>query len=110
LTLYNSDLVFGWSQALAGRIINEAGNDEASQFDRLYEILFARKPSDDERRLLQAFLSEHQKALAQKAEDGKLALAIPVGLKSKATDPLRASAFVDLVHTVVNSNDFVYRF
>ncbi len=29
LTLVNSDLVYQWSQALAGRVINEAGKDEA---------------------------------------------------------------------------------
>jgi hypothetical protein len=28
LTLFNSDVVFGWSQALAGRVIREAGKDE----------------------------------------------------------------------------------
>ena len=28
LTLYNSDIIFQWSQALAGRIINEVGWDE----------------------------------------------------------------------------------
>jgi hypothetical protein len=25
-------------------------------------------------------------------------------------DPIRAAAFVDLVHTVANSNEFIYRF
>jgi hypothetical protein len=110
LTLYNSDLVFQWSQALAGRVINEAGSDESAQLDRLYQILFARKPSDAEKQVLRAFLDQHQKTIAEKADDGKLSLAIPVGAKSKPADPLRASALVDLVHTVVNSNDFIYRF
>ncbi|ULO22961.1 DUF1549 and DUF1553 domain-containing protein [Methylocystis sp. SB2] len=110
LTLYNSEIIFQWSQALAGRVLNEAGADESAQLDRLYEILFARKPSDAEKEALHAFLDQHQKTIAEKAQDGKLALAIPVGAKTKPTDPLRASAFVDLVHTVVNSNDFVYRF
>ena len=59
---------------------------------------------------MQAFLVEHQKSIAEKAEDGKLSLAIPVGITTKPNDPLRASAFVDLVHTVLNSNEFVYRF
>ncbi|MEF3365217.1 DUF1549 and DUF1553 domain-containing protein [Methylocystis sp. 9N] len=110
LTLYNSDIVFQWSQALAGRIINEAGPDENAQIERLYRILFARKPTDAEKEALSAFLAEHQKTIATKAEDGKLSLAIPVGAKTKPSDPLRAAAFVDLVHTVVNSNDFIYRF
>ncbi len=110
LTLYNSDIVFQWSQALAGRVINEAGLDKSAQLDRLYEILFGRKPRDEEKKLLQAFLVQHQKTIAEKAEDGKISLALPVGATTKPTDPLRASAFVDLVHTVVNSNEFVYRF
>ena len=110
LTLYNSDLIFQWSQALAGRIINEVGGDELAQLDRLYQILFGRKPNDEEKHLLQAFLVEHQKSIADKAEDGKISLAIPVGITTKPNDPLRASAFVDLVHTVLNSNEFVYRF
>jgi hypothetical protein len=110
LALYNSDQVFQWSQALAGRVINEAGSDESARIDRLYQILFSRKATDPEKEALRAFLEEHQKTITQKAEDGKLALAIPIGAKEKPADPLRASAFVDLVHTVLNSNDFVYRF
>ncbi|HXZ16018.1 MAG TPA: DUF1549 and DUF1553 domain-containing protein, partial [Roseiarcus sp.] len=110
LTLYNSDQVFSWSQALAGRIINEVGWEENAQLDRLYQILFGRKPKDQERQLLAAFLAQHQKTIADRAEDGKISLAVPIGSKEKAADPLRASAFVDLVHTVVNSNEFIYRF
>lgn len=110
LTLYNSDQIFQWSQALAGRVINEAGQDDAARLDRLYQILFSRKATDAEKEALRAFLDQHQKTIALKAEDGKLAIALPVGAKEKAADPLRASAFVDLVHTVLNSNDFVYRF
>lgn len=110
LTLYNSDLVFQWSQALAGRVIEEAGGNERAQIERLYLVLFGRKPSEAETKALNAFLDQHQKTIAAKAENGKLSLAVPVTTKARFVDPLRASAFVDLVHTVVNSNDFVYRF
>jgi hypothetical protein len=110
LTLYNSDIVFEWSQALAGRVLNEAGSDENAQLDRLYQILFARKPNDAERQVLRAFLDQHEKTISGKYEDGKLTIAVPLGAKERPSDPLRASAFVDLVHTVVNSNDFIYRF
>ena len=64
----------------------------------------------EEKQLLQAFLSQHQKTIAEKTEEGKLSLAVPVGTKEKSVNPLRDSAFVDLVHTVLNSNEFVYRF
>lgn len=111
LALFNSDVVFGWSQALAGRVINEAGKDEAAQLDRLYQILFARKASDSEKVLLQKFLDNHEKTVREKTSEGKFAVSIPTGLKdNQKIDPIRAAAFVDLVHTVANSNEFIYRF
>lgn len=110
LTLYNSDIVFQWSQELAGRVIQEAGVQPAKQLDRLYEILFARKPDKQERATLLAFLGDQEKVIKEKANDGKLALALPLGTNAGKLDPVRASAFVDLVHTVANSNDFSYRF
>ena len=110
LTLVNNDQVFQWSQALAGRVIREAGGDPAKEIDRLYQILLARAPDKQEKKALLAFLDEHQKVIAQKAADGQLSLALPLGLDKAPIDPLRAAAFVDLVHTVANSNDFSYRF
>jgi hypothetical protein len=111
LTLFNSDIVFGWSQALAGRVIREAGNDENAQLDRLYEILFSREPSKAEKIELKGFLAEQEKVIAKKAATGKFEVAEPTGLKDLAlADPVRNAAFVDLVHTVANSNDFAYRF
>jgi len=111
LTLFNSEIVFGWSQALAGRVIREVGNDETDQLNRLYQILFARNPDESEKATLLAFLVSHEEVLKAKAEDGKFSIAIPIGLKDTQTlNPIRAAAFVDLVHVVVNSNDFSYRF
>jgi len=110
LTLVNNDQVFQWSQALAGRVISESNGTPSAQIDRLYEILFARNASKQEKQQLLAFLDEHQKVITQKAADGKLSLALPTGLKTSPSDPIRAAAFVDLVHTVANSNDFTYRF
>jgi hypothetical protein len=110
LTLVNNDLVFQWSQALAGRVIREAGVDESARIDRLYQILFARSPDDFERQVLKKFLDEHEKLIASRATDGKFSIAVPTGKDLTTTDPIRASAFVDLVHTVANSNEFIYRF
>jgi len=111
LTLYNSDQVFEWSQALAGRVIREAGASESSQLDRLYEILYARTPDKTEKATLLSFLDSHAKVIREKGKDGKLSIALPTGVPSwDARNPLRDAAFVDLVHTVANSNDFAYRF
>jgi hypothetical protein len=111
LTLFNSDVVFGWSQALAGRVIREAGKDETAQLNRLYEILFARAPNKTEKAALKDFLDKEEKIILAKNATGKFEVAIPTGLKeNQQTNPIRAAAFVDLVHTVANSNDFAYRF
>ena len=112
LTLYNSDVTFESSKALAGRVIREAGTDESARLDRLYEILLSRKPDKSERSALLSFLDEHEKGLeVQALSDGKFAVNVPTGIEpAQAGNPLRASAFVDLVHTVANSNDFAYRF
>ncbi len=92
-------------------MIREAGDNESSQIDRLYQILFARNPDNSEKAILKAFLVNHEKTITDKASDGKLSIAIPVGLKdTQSLNPIRAAAFVDLVHVVVNSNDFTYRF
>ncbi len=111
LTLYNSEVVLEWSKALAGRVIREAGNEETAQLDRLYQILFSRAPDKVERATLSAFLDEHEKVLAGQASAGKFAVNVPTGIEDASSlNPLRAAAFVDLVHTVANSNDFAYRF
>jgi hypothetical protein len=116
LTLFNSDIVLGWSQALAGRVIREAGKDESAQLNRLYEVLFARAPSKEEKAALKDYLDREEKVIRQKVantgESGKFEIAVPTGLKDvkQPLNPLRAAAFVDLVHTVANSNDFAYRF
>jgi Protein of unknown function (DUF1553)/Protein of unknown function (DUF1549) len=117
LVLYNDDQIFQWSQDLAGRVIHEAGPDTDKQLERLYQILFARSPDKFEKSTLKSFLSDQQKVIEQGGADGKLQIAQPIGalvqtsFKSQAEpNPLRDAAFVDLVHTLVNSNEFAYKF
>ncbi len=111
LTLFNSDIVVNWSQALAGRIINEAGKDESAQLNRLYQILFAREPNKTEKAALKAFLAREESVVQKKVAAGKFEAAVPTGLKDPLViNPVRGAAFVDLVHTVANSSDFAYRF
>lgn len=112
LTLFNSEVIFDWSKSLAGRVINEAGDDEADRIARLYEILFARKPDSQEKEKLTAFLDEQEEIIRTKAANGKFEVNVPAGVEKDKTpkDPVRAAAFVDLVHVVANSNEFIYRF
>jgi hypothetical protein len=109
LTLLNSPTVFDWSRALAGRIINDAGKSDSKRLERLYEVLFAREPDRQERSALLAFLGSQEKLLrAQVVDESQLDEA--TGVQRPDKDPIHEAAFVDLVHAVTNSNDFVYRF
>ncbi len=111
LTLLNDEQVYQWSQALAGRVTREAGNDPSAQIDRLYQILFSRNPNDSEKSLLLGFFVSHEKVIREKAADGKFSIAVPIDYKpTESLDPIRAAVLVDLVHVVANSNDFAYRF
>lgn len=71
LALINSDLVFGWSQVLAGRVIREAGDKDAARIKRLYELLYGREPAREETAKLVAFLDSQEKVLAAQAAAGK---------------------------------------
>ncbi len=111
LTLYNDDQVFQWSRSLAGRVVRETGSDDSARIARLYQVLFGRNPDGTEKETLLAFLDSHEKVIKDQAGDGKQQLVLPVGLKQEETpNPVREAAFVDLVHAVVNSNDFAYKF
>jgi hypothetical protein len=112
LALLNNDQIEEFSQALAGRVLKEAGDDSA-RIDRLYQILFSRSPDAFEKQELLAYLDHHAQVLEEKADtNGRLLVATPIGFKlsEQKLDPLRAAAFVDLVHVVGDTNDFVYRF
>jgi len=71
LTLVNSDLVYRWSQALAGRVIREGGKDESARIDRLYQVLFSRPAQPAEKQKLLAFLDSQQQITLKRVEQGK---------------------------------------
>jgi hypothetical protein len=71
LALINSDLVYGWSQVLAGRVIREAGDSDKARIERLYQLLYSRKPAKDETAKLLAFLDAQEKVLAAQLAAGK---------------------------------------
>lgn len=169
LALANSELVFEWSKALAGRVIREAGNSDLARIERLYLIALGRLPDTTEKATTLAFLDRQEKLLADIRASGKpivkpvgandtpevianveglyktlygrtpdkferLALvahldsqydkltqagpgddsegAIPFKTEDETAKSKRErdAAFVDLVHAVVNSNEFSYRF
>lgn len=113
LVLINSDAVFDWSRALAGRVLSEAGAKPSEQFNRLYKILYARSPDKFETRSLAQFLDQQEEIIRAQLSSGQFAVILPVGLRkatAPSTDPVRLAAFVDLTHSLVAANEFVYRY
>jgi hypothetical protein len=72
LALINSDLVYGWSKALAGRVIKEVpkGGD-AARIDRVYQILYSRRPDAFEKARLLGFLKSQEEAQARQIAAGR---------------------------------------
>ena len=72
LALINSDLVYGWSKALAGRVIKELPRqDDAARIARVYEILYARQPDAFEKARLLAFLNSQETVQAAQLAAGR---------------------------------------
>ena len=93
LALINGDLVYQWSEALAARVLQEAGHDESAQIERLYQILFGRSPDTFERQTLQAFLDTQEKMTQEQLAQGKR-VAAPEGYGV----PLQVNAQVDKLY------------
>jgi len=93
LALINGDLVYQWSEALAARVLREAGQDESGRFDRLYQILFGRSPDSFEKQTLQAFLEKQEKITHEQLAQGKK-VAAPEGYGV----PVEVNAQVDKIY------------
>ena len=73
----------------------------------LFKTLYGRTPDKFERATLLSYLDTQQIKTAKAASDDEGAGA-SAGSAAKA-NPARSAAFVELVHAVVNSNEFLYR-
>jgi hypothetical protein len=93
LALINGDLVYQWSEALAARVLRDAGQDESAQIDRLYQILFGRSPDSFEKQTLQAFLDKQEKITHEQLAQGKK-VAAPEGYGV----PVEVNAQVDKIY------------
>src|SRR5690606_14138804 len=122
LTLFKNEVVYGWSHDLAARAAREApAGAEAAHIERLFQILFARLPDMTELNIAQQCLGDQARVIAD-ARSGAdapgllrvahrpddTATGIAASRVTAATP--REQAFVDLAHTLANSNEFIYRY
>jgi hypothetical protein len=106
LALMNDELVMEWSRALASRVLNDSGLSAEQQIERTYHLLLSRAPNPEESKSILDFLNEQSALIAPRLAKGdKVPMpdAVPQGMS-----PARAAAFVDLCHTLLNSNEFIY--
>jgi hypothetical protein len=106
LALMNDELVMEWSRKLASRVLNDSGLSLQQQVERTYRILYSRAPKAEETQAILDFLNQQSGLLAERlAKNEKVPLpdVVPQGM-----DQAKAAAFVDLCHTLLNSNEFIY--
>jgi hypothetical protein len=108
LTMMNNELVLGWAQVFAGRVLKECGQtaDRDAWVTHAFRLAYGRRPDEAERLTVSGFIEHHRSLLAQRHSAGeKLALPEPAG----SVNPVDGAVLVDLCHTLMNSNEFVYR-
>ena len=88
-------------------MLDVAPNNIESQIDTALRLTCSRPAKSDERETIKKFFATHREVLEERLKNDE-PLALPTGL-TDATDPVHAATLVDLCHTLMNSNEFVYR-
>jgi hypothetical protein len=102
----------GWSLKAMHRLILNSRTYQQASADRdawvayAFRLAYGRRPDAGEAEAVKNFFDRHRQILQQQAAAGKkLASPEPSG----AVDALDGAVLVDLCHTLLNSNEFVYR-
>ena len=88
-------------------MIEEAGSERAAQIDLAYRVAYSRSPDDWEKDSALTFLDRHTKIVAEREAKGEK-LASPA-VMAENIKPAEAAALVDFCHSILNSNEFVFR-
>lgn len=108
LELLNNDLIIGWAQHFAGRVLNDGDLSPQGQVDRAFRLAYGRVASAEEHQGAAEFLAKQIPVMrARLAKGGKNKPPMPIGAAA-AIEPARAAAFVDMAHMLLASNEFLY--
>jgi hypothetical protein len=113
LTLFNNEQVFDLAKSLAERIGREAGPSDYARIDRLFDIIYSRRPDSAEHKLVAQEWGRQEQLIAKARDGTNSAVLSKVSLPAELpadTVPVHEAAFVNIVHTLLNSNEFVYRY
>ena len=108
LTMMNDELVLNWARMFAGRVVREAGRgaDRDAWVTHAFRLAYGRNPDDAERLTVSAFWDSHRALLVQRQRAGEK-VALPE--TKSAFNSAEGAVLVDLCHTLLNANEFVYR-
>ncbi|MBZ5619149.1 MAG: PSD1 and planctomycete cytochrome C domain-containing protein [Acidobacteriia bacterium] len=106
LALMNDELVMEWARVLATRVLNDSGLTNQQRIERVYRLALSRATKPEESQAILDFLNQQSSLLGERlAKNDKVPLPDHV---AEGTSPALAAAFVDLCHTLLNSNEFIY--
>ncbi len=107
LALLNDAQTVDWARGFAGRVIAKAGPDRSGQVDEAFRLAYSRRPDSIEKDAALTFFDSQSKLIASRVADGG-EIALPFETAEGLSDA-EAAALVDFCHTLLNSNEFVYR-
>jgi len=106
LTPLNSKIVRQYAQALAARVLHDAGTEPNDIIERAYQLTLSRAPDVTECKTLLAFLDEEMKLLREKHDEKKSLTTFAPNAAS--VDAATSAAVVELCHALMNLNEFLY--
>lgn len=107
LSYLNDDQSMGWARSFATRLISEAGSNYTDQVDLAYRIAFSRHPDDWEKDAALTFLGSQ----AQLIEASRSVKGSESQMSSTMqSETIHHTALVDFCHSILNSNEFVFRY
>jgi hypothetical protein len=107
LTMMNDQLMLQWAEGFAGRVLQATGANRKAQVELAYRLAYSRPPARDELQMALQFL-DRQKGIIDQREAAGEKLAVP-GVVPGGVAKSEAAALVDFCHTLLNSNEFLYR-
>jgi hypothetical protein len=106
LMLLNDRVSLENARAFAGRVLTDAGAEQDAVIDRAYRLALGRPPDQEELKLTRAFLDK-QTILLRARLDEKNPPSSPLGGPC-VVDVAYSAAVVDLCHSLLNLNEFLY--
>jgi hypothetical protein len=104
LTLLNDQAYIEFAQALAGRVLQEAGPSSEQRIRYAFQLCLARLPSPKEQERLTAFLAQQMAVFEANPPEAKLL----VGPGEKM-EPAQLAAWTMLGRALLNLDEFITR-